>query len=368
MNDVKYKDLVRTLTREILGGKFVPLGAFPSERALAMRFKLSRLTVRRAVKELTRMGLLYSRQGRGTFLTKSGANLRETVGLILTGERRTEIGREVREEVERLAGRMGLSLCFGDASAIDLRAGAEASVRLAKKLAAAKVSGVIVQPVEFLPNAEEVNRKIVSVFAAERIPVVLIDCDIVMEPNRSAYDVVGIDNFQAGRALAEHLRAQGAKDVLFVAQSDYPQTIFERLRGVRSVFPRKSSRHDVVLKDLSVSTLSGALKGRKVPQAIVCQNDIAAVKALAALRQNGLEVPRDVLLAGFDDVAYAPLMEPSLTSVRQPCKHIAERAFDLLLARIGKSSAPAEFVSVSTSLVVRQSTVRGRPGKSGIYH
>ena len=71
-NAVKYKGLVATLTREILGGKFVPLGAFPSERALAQRFGVARQTVRNAMRELIRRGLVYSRQGQGTFLTRGG--------------------------------------------------------------------------------------------------------------------------------------------------------------------------------------------------------------------------------------------------------------------------------------------------------
>ena len=130
MGDVKYKGLVAKLTREILAGKFVPLGAFPSERALAVRFGVSRQTIRRVMRELNRTGLVYSKQGKGTKLTRIGANLRESVGLILTGERRTEIVREIREELTRLAGRMGLSLLFGDASALEARLRGDATVPL----------------------------------------------------------------------------------------------------------------------------------------------------------------------------------------------------------------------------------------------
>ena len=253
---------------------------------------------------------------------------------------------------------MGLTLLFGDASALDAKSGAQAALRLAKKFAKEKVSGVILQPVEFLPDADRVNAQIVAAFAAERIPVVLIDCDIVSEPERSAYDVVGIDNFQAGRALAAHLAAAGVREALFLAQTNYPPTIAERLRGVRSVLPRTSDDQDVVLRDLAASSISRAFLRRKRPQAVVCQNDVAAVNALAACRLMRWRVPEDVMLAGFDDVAYAPLLEPALTSVRQPCKHIAGRAFDLLLSRIGKSRTPAEYVRMEAELVVRGSTTR----------
>ena len=358
MNDNKYKALVATLTREILGGKFVPLGSFPSERALSARFGVSRQTIRRVMRELNKTGLVYSKQGKGTELTRIGANLRESVGLILTGERRTEIVREIREELTRLAGRMGLSLLFGDASSLKARSGVESALRLAKRFAAEKVSGVILQPVEFLSDAEKINARLVAAFDAERIPVVLIDCDIVAEPKRSIYDVVGIDNFQAGRKLGMHLAEKGARDAVFIAQTNCPVTILERMRGLRNVLPDATGRRDVALPNLSAASIVRALKRRSRPEAIVCQNDVAAVNALAACRVLRWRVPSDVLLAGFDDVACAPLLEPSLTSVRQPCKHIAGRAFDLLLARIGKDRRPAEDVRMSAELVVRGSTAR----------
>lgn len=344
------------LTREILNGKFTPLGAFPSERSLAVRFGVSRQTIRRVMRELNRTGLVYSRQGKGTKLTRIGVNLRESVGLILTGERRTEIVREIREELTRLSGRMGLSLLFGDASAIDARSSAQSALRLAQRFAAEKVSGVIIQPVEFLPDAEKINASIVAEFDSMHIPVVLIDCDIVAEPRRSAYDVVGIDNFQAGRSLGLHLAEKGVSDVLFLSQAHAPETIFARLCGLRSVLPCTPGNCEIVLASLSAESIAHALKRRGKPQAIVCQNDVAAVNALAACRMLRWRVPGDVLLAGFDDVACAPLLEPSLTSVRQPCKHIADRAFDLLLSRIGKVRRPAEYIRMSAELIVRSST------------
>lgn len=354
-NAVKYKGLVATLTREILGGKFVPLGTFPSERALAQRFGVARQTVRNAMRELIRRGLVYSRQGQGTFLTRGGANLCGGVGLILTGDRRSEIGRAIRSELERLAGHRGLTLAFGDASSLDARIGARSAVRLAERIAAAKVSGVILQPVEFVPDAEKINARIVNIFSAAKIPVVLIDCDIVGEPLRSAYDVVGIDNFQAGRRLALHLKEAGVETATFLTQTNYPTTVAERLRGVRSVLP-PSAEGDVILTSLTPDSVARAFRRRSCPSALVCQNDIAAVNALAALRQRRWRCPDDVLVAGFDDVSYASLVRPALTTVRQPCRCLAARAFDRLLARIASPELPVSSERLSADLVVRAST------------
>lgn len=356
--DVKYKTIVSTLTEEILGGKFVPLGVFPSERALAMRFSVSRQTVQRVLRELNRRGLVYSRQGKGTFLTDSAENLHETVGLIVTGARRTEIVSEIRDEVTRLARRMGLSLAFGDASALNASEVAKRALALSGDFVRRRVSGVILQPVEFHRNARQVNARILEQFAAKGIPVVLIDCDVVEPPDRSGLDIVGIDNFHAGRMIGAHLLARGARRVAFLSQANYPATILRRMEGVRSVFPRLGESGVVVLRELSVPALARAFRKLDRIDAVVCQNDIAAVNLMAAFRRLGRRVPGDVLVAGFDDVAYAPLLHPSLTSVRQPCRQIAGRAFDLLLERIGKADSPAEDVRMMPTLVARASTSR----------
>lgn len=354
--DVKYKTIVATLTEEILGGKFVPLGVFPSERALAMRFAVSRQTVQRVLRELNRRGLIYSRQGKGTFLTNSAENLRETVGLIVTGGRRTEIVSEIRDEVTRLARRMGLSLAFGDASSLNAAETAKRAMAFARDFVRRSVSGVILQPVEFHRDAQRVNARIFGQFAAAGIPVVLIDCDIVAPPDRSGLDIVGIDNFSAGRQLGMHLMDRRARNVVFLAQTNYPSTVRLRREGLASVDARFGNAKTLELSDLSVAALVRAFRRLDGVDAVVCQNDVAAINLLAALRKLGRRVPEDVLVAGFDDVTYAPLLHPSLTSVRQPCRQIADRAFDLLLERVGKVESPAEDVRMMPTLVVRAST------------
>ena len=354
--DVKYKTIVATLTEEILGGKFVPLGVFPSERALAMRFAVSRQTVQRVLRELNRRGLIYSRQGKGTFLTNSAENLRETVGLIVTGGRRTEIVSEIRDEVTRLARRMGLSLAFGDASSLNAVDAAKRAMEFARDFVRRRVSGVILQPVEFHRDAQRVNAGIFGQFSAAGIPVVLIDCDIVEPPDRSGLDIVGIDNFSAGRQIGMHLMERRARNVVFLAQANYPSTIRLRMEGLVSVDVRFGNAKTLVLRDLSVAELVRAFRRLEGVDAVVCQNDVAAINLLAALRNLGRRVPEDVLVAGFDDVTYAPLLHPSLTTVRQPCRQIAGRAFDLLLERVGKVESPAEDVRMMPTLVVRAST------------
>ena len=81
--------LCKELTEEISSGKFAPLGVIPSERALMARFNVSRETVRKALRMLEEMGLVYASPGRGTFV--SGVRRgRQSIGVLVSGCRNTE--------------------------------------------------------------------------------------------------------------------------------------------------------------------------------------------------------------------------------------------------------------------------------------
>ena len=76
---------------------------------------------------------------------------------------------------------------------------------------------------------------------------------------------------------------------------------------------------------------------------------------LASLR---VKVPKEIMVAGFDDVHVASTAKPSLTTIRQPCQEIANTAFKTLLERMSNPNLPPREILLDTSLIVRESTVR----------
>lgn len=91
--------------------------------------------------------------------------------------------------------------------------------------------------------------------------------------------------------------------------------------------------------------------------AVFCFNDIAAIGAIRALKDAGLDVPGDVSVVGFDDIQSAAFATPSLTTVRQPLTEMGRRGAQILLERISdrEKPFPAEIV-MQPELVVREST------------
>ena len=95
--------------------------------------------------------------------------------------------------------------------------------------------------------------------------------------------------------------------------------------------------------------------------AIFAYNDISAIGAIRALQEQGLRVPQDISVLGFDDIPGAAFHTPSLTTVRQPLNRMGEVAAQTLLDRIeGRKEYPSE-IAIEPELVVRESTANA-PG------
>ncbi|HXA45586.1 MAG TPA: substrate-binding domain-containing protein, partial [Candidatus Angelobacter sp.] len=98
-----------------------------------------------------------------------------------------------------------------------------------------------------------------------------------------------------------------------------------------------------------------ALVAGRLADAFICANDDTAAVLLRSLEAEGLRAPRDVRVAGFDDVKYAMLVSPTLTTVHQPCRDIAVIAFRTMMERLAEPTLPARSICLAPRLVVRES-------------
>lgn len=357
MDNAKYKTIVEMLKKEILGGKWTSRdNPFPSERALVRRFGVSRPTISLALQELRGEGLILRQHGKGTFLTKTARKLSRAIGLVVPGISYGEVYPVICREVSRLAQKDGLALLFGDVSSSDPKVRARRAIELANKFAEENVSGVIFQPIELVDDADSANRRFLSAFDRAGVPVVLIDNDIVPSPERSSYDVVSINSFDAGRRIALHLCDAGAKTVHFLMNPNWGHCLQNRLLGVRSVFGDGARVVNVDPKDPRDVRKFARMRPR--PQAAICRNDDCAVHLVVALRKLGVGVPDDLLVTGFNDLSYATLLDPPLTTIHVPCEAIAKMAFAALMERLADPSLPPRECYLPAPLVVRGSTTR----------
>jgi LacI family transcriptional regulator len=204
-----------------------------------------------------------------------------------------------------------------------------------------------------------VTQEILALFDSAEIPVVLIDRDIEMKEENIRHDFVGIDNVASGRALGIHLLAQGAKRIHFLMRPNCATVIRDRLEGAASALGLGGDKDfEIVAEPDDIGTLGPIFKKRTRPDAVICESDYVAAVFRNTLDKLGLSVPKDVLLAGFDDVRCAVTTFPQLTTIHQPCEDIALVAYRALRERILNPSLPPRQILLPAPLVVRESTNR----------
>lgn len=352
----KFTSIRDDLRREIYEGKFGDGSAFPSETALSRRFGCSRATVVRALRELQSAGLLSRRQGAESRLTPAARRSTGRIALIIHGTGYCEIFSPIARAVSHLCTKNGYSLMFADISFAENRRRVVQVIDLAREYVKMGVDGVIFQPVELLRDSVAINREILALFDAAHIPVVLLDSDIVPAPDRSAYDLAAVNHFDAGRRLAVYLRKTGAHRIAYLMQRDRAPCVQSRCLGVQCGSEGLPLAGKVLYSEPDDVLRIKRFIAANRPDAIACYNDRQASILVQTLAKLGYSVPGDIEVVGFDDVNYAVLSSPKLTTMRQPCAELASLAFDMLLSRIRNAAAPVRETFLSAPLVVREST------------
>jgi DNA-binding LacI/PurR family transcriptional regulator len=353
----KFKVIFDTLKERIISGEYKLGERLPSEGELERRFDVSRMTVVRAMRELQQMGLVVRRPGSGTYSAFNASAGSLTFGLLIPELGQTEIFEPICQGMARnpLAGKH--SLLWGN-SAFGTEDAAQAAEQLCQQFIAQKVSGVFFAPLELIQDKDRVNKKIVDDLDRAEIPVVLLDRCIYSYPQRSKYDLVGIDNRRTAFLATEHLIRCGAKRVAFFARQYSASTVEARIAGYREaiVSHRFSREEDMIFcADPGDESFVEALLDKHKPDAFLCANDRTAALLMQTLLRLNRRIPEDVRIVGIDDVKYASLLPIPLTTQHQPCLDIGSIAMSTMLQRLETPALPTRDILLSCNLVVRES-------------
>ena len=360
----KHRDISRQLRADIAAGRYAAGARLPSESHLVKQFGVSRPTVGRALLDLQNEGLIERRAGSGTYVKgdapeQAAASTRQ-LGLLIPGLDTTEIFQLICGELASLARAHEYSMLWGGSThpRQDTDASLEHAEELCQQFIERKVSGVFFAPYELMPEQEQANRRLAVSLRQAGIPVVLVDRDLLPFPNRSDFDLVGLDNMAGGYMLAEHLIKLGCRHLRFVARPRSAPTVDARIAGVREALVRHQLDHDprwLNTGDPADAKFVRKLTAGKQADAFICANDDTAAILMRSLAANGIKVPRDARVVGFDDAKYATLVSPALTTIHQPCRDLAVIAFRAMLERIAEPMLPARSFALTPRLVVRES-------------
>lgn len=200
------------------------------------------------------------------------------------------------------------------------------------------------------------------------VPVVLVNSH--SEQTGPYTFSVSMDNRHGGSLATQHLIELGHRRIAYIAGPADHSDDLERMAGYRDVLRTARLSYDGSLVVRGNGTATGGetafralLSLQHRPSAVFCYNDITAIGVLSAARREGMAVPEELAVVGFDDVALASYVSPSLTTVAQPLERMGRQAWQMVLDLL-EDDGPANVadVVVRGRLVVRESSARPAAG------
>lgn len=216
-----------------------------------------------------------------------------------------------------------------------------------------RVDGILVIPSDREASADALMS------AGRTTAVVQVD----RATNKPIADFVGVDNDTGIELILDHLKQQGVQTLGFAGSDDASSNGVERW----DAFQRICRREQLVVSGQfrgEFSVASGAAAAEKflaaatLPDAIVAGSDSIAVGVMSRLRKQGVRVPDDVLITGFDGSELASVVWPTLTTIIQPVQSIAADAVTFLVSRIEGNVGPCRRNRLTPTLQVGGSTAK----------
>jgi DNA-binding LacI/PurR family transcriptional regulator len=351
----KHIQLYEELGKAIQKGAYMPGQRLPTEAELMQQFGVSRTTVTRTLRDLEHQGVIRRRRGSGTFVKEIQRTAAGQFGMIVHGIEPGSIFLNVYEALARATDRSGGHLRLTHLNAQEKR-DVEA-VEVAERMIEMGVRGVFYLPHSISPRTEPVNQRVTETFAKANVAIVLLDRDVCNFPERSNYDLVGVDNLRGGYLLGQHLADAGCKHPLFFSENIAFSSARARWIGYRAAMEANGLEARSFGVDVDDAAAVLQLVKKHKPDGIACDNDTHAAIIMRHLLNAKISIPAEIKLAGFDDTPTASLLTVPLTTVRQHPNAIAMRAMSVMNDRIAHPHLPPVHVAVHCELIVRESTV-----------
>lgn len=195
---------------------------------------------------------------------------------------------------------------------------------------------------------------------AEKVPIV--QCCEFCENADIAH--VSIDNFAAAEQVVRYLHSLGHEKIGFIGSVNHFISSGERQRGYEEAMKKAGllvKKEYMAYADRDYSFQSGIAAGRQIlgqahrPTAVFCISDVLAMGAIRAAEGMGMKVSEDLSVVGFDDVEYATMMNPMLTTVSQPRYSLGQVSAKKLIEQIETGEGDGG-VFLEHKLVIRDST------------
>jgi len=356
-----YCQIVEDIRMQIVDGRLKEGDQLGSHQQLALSYGVSLITIKKALADLITAGVLFSRVGKGTFIaplpTAAAPVHQKLIGLVLR-DLKDPYFSLILHGVEAHTSEKGYSLLLANSS--DLLEKEESQIQHLRSLGA---DGLIIASSSHIYTATPTIRKL----HAQNFPYVMVS---YIEDEDISY--VGSDNELGGFMATEHLLKLGYASIGFIAGESGNLLSDLRKKG----YHRALAQYGQVYREEFTYRLQskwndfqeGYEIGRTLldspvrPRAIFAYKDLVALGLKQALLDQGLKVPDDLAIVGFDDIERAQYAPVPLTTIHQATDQIGALAVEALLARIeGVEHVPTRQI-LKPSLIVRASCGADRRG------
>ncbi|NLE54711.1 MAG: substrate-binding domain-containing protein [Lentisphaerae bacterium] len=368
-----YETIKNDIRDAIRSGRYAPGDRIPSTRELCEVHSASLVSVRRAVKDLSKEGVLRGENGRGVFVQNMPvATARHTAtpaqaDRVIIGVWNAVIDENIvhiQEGMARFASEKGMG--------IELYSGNPDELLPLQQMAARGIPGAII-----FGNSHPSYVESLQALIHQGFHFVSVDRSIDALP----LHVVASDHYGGALLATAHLLRHAGMAVHYLGVEDESSAATERQAGYRDAMSRAGfTQADITslvhrinidftcstwqpddLRRLHQQPVLQILRHIELPTCIFCQNDYVAQGVYDAAQELGAIVGHDLFLVGYDDLTFARRLRPSLSSVRQDFTMIGYRAAalldDLIRGDLPKNSPPVQ-MKIPVELVHRESSVK----------
>ena len=331
-NPPKYLELVEHLRTQITSGEIQSGQKLPSENTLSAEYQVSRQTVRKALSILQNEGYVYAEHGRGTFCSKQIRRTQPSKNIaVVTTYLSDYIFPRVIQGIDDVLTGAGYSIVLKNTKNSRTREAACLQELLDKG-----IDGVIIEPSKSQIFCR--HMELYEQLEKSHIPYVFIQGCF---PQMMEKPHVLMDDCQGGYMITRYLIARGHRNIVGIFKADDMQGQ-NRHKGYVRALQEAGILYDpdkVIwfhTEDRRIHPYEAirkmAVKGKL--HAVVCYNDQTAQLVIKALKEEGLRVPEDVSVTGYDNSALANMDGLQLTTIDHPQEKLGVMAANLLLSMI----------------------------------
>lgn len=217
-------------------------------------------------------------------------------------------------------------------------------------LLAKRVDGLLIAPVQ--DRDDDIRNLIMANF-----PFVIVGRDF----ENIEMDAVYNDEIKGGFLVTEYLFTKGHKRIAFINGFLHKSPAQGRLEGYKKALKKYGIPLDDALVSVGdIDVENGYERTKQMMKenidftAIFAYNDMMAFGAMQAIKEKGLRIPEDIGLAGYDDISFSSLMNPSLTTIRLKKQDLGIESVELLLSRINGSREKTKKIMLDVELQIRE--------------